>query len=529
MKQAAVGSQHQQSTNALPSVGVIALNRMGFGPRPGDLGAFYDLGSTAEERLSNYVEQQLHPQDINDSELDGRVTAAGFETLNKSLVQSWQDHIVNNTQGYSYRILPYRETERLTFFRAVYSRRQLVQVLADFWHNHFNVYGLDYYVAPVFMHYDREIIRKHLLGNFREMLEAVTKSTPMLTYLDNYTNSDDGPNENFSRELFELQTMGAKNYLGVISQEDVPGYPGQPIGYVDDDVYEAARCFTGWTIRNSSSDPVIGNTGEFYYRSDWHDRFQKHILGTKVDADQADLVDGQQVLDLLTDHPGTASHIAEKLCRRFISDNPPQSIVDSTAELFYAQRHSPSQLKKVMRHLLNSVEFRTTWGAKTKRPFEVIVSACRACAIDFTFSVSDGDSSTFFWLYDQIGQPLFGRRPPDGYPDKKENWLNTSTMVSRWQLLNWLITVEDDLGNLRIDVVGQTPANVRSSIALVDFWLNRILGRSIDPAERQHLIDFMAQGHNPNLDLPLDSDENIQTRLGSMVGLILLSPEFQWR
>lgn len=530
MNPIAVVSSRQQSNSSTAPLGVIALNRMGFGPRPGDLDAFNALGGSDEERLHNYVEQQLQHQNIDDGELQARINSAGFQTLNKSLKQSWEDHFVNNGGDYAYRTLPFRETERLTFLRAVYSRRQLAEVMADFWHNHFNIFGRDYWAVTLFMHHDRDIIRQHLFGNFRELLEAVTKSTSMLTYLDNYTNSNAGPNENHARELFELHTLGAKHYLGVGRQDQVPKDPeGRPVGYVDDDVYEAARCFTGWTIRNRPNDPLVGNTGEFLYRSDWHDRFQKHVLGSFLPPDQADMVDGRQVLDLLAFHPGTAQHISFKLCQRFISDNPSATIVNSTAELFYAQRHSPNQLKEVLRHILNSTEFRTTWGAKTKRPFEVIASALRATAVDLTFTVEGADSASFFWRYDQIGQPLFGRRSPDGYPDTQEHWLNTSTMVMRWQLLNWLTTLEDGSGNLRMDVLAQTPAHIRSATALADFWIARILGRAIDASDREHIIDFMAQGHNPHLDLPIDSDPGTQKRLGSMVALILLSPEFQWR
>ncbi len=270
-------------------------------------------------------------------------------------------------------------------------------------------------------------------------------------------------------------------------------------------------------------------TREFLYRSDWHDQNQKNVLGGFIPPYQADLFDGHQVLDLLAYHPGTAQHISYKLCRRFINDDPPDSIVNSTADLFYSQRNSPTQIKQVMRHILSSTEFRNSWGEKTKRPFEIIASAMRTTAVDFTFTVDDNDSATFFWLYDQIGQALFRRRSPDGYPDTQEYWLNTSTMVRRWQLLNWLTTDDDEIGNLRMDILGQTPANILSATALVDFWINRILGRTINSGDRQHIIDFMAQGHNPDFDLPVGSDPDTQARLASMVGLILISPEFQWR
>lgn len=212
-----------------------------------------------------------------------------------------------------------------------------------------------------------------------------------------------------------------------------------------------------------------------------------------------------------------------------ISDHPAISIVNSTAELFHAQRNSPTQLKQVLRHILNSVEFRSSWGEKTKRPFEIITSAFRAGGIDFEFTGDDDYSSAFYWLFEHIGQPLFKRHSPDGYPDTGENWLNSSTMIGRWRLLNWLSTLEKGNGKPRMDVVAQTPAEIRSATALVDFWIERILGRPVSSTERGHFIDFMAQGQNPNLALPIDSDPNTQKRLSSLVALILMSPEFQRR
>ena len=202
----------------LPSMDVIASNRLGFGPRPGFQDAFQALGATPQERLQAYVDQQLSYATVDDAACNARLAAACFTTLNKSLTQLWADHVYNNTQGWSYRMLPITESERATWIRAVYSQRQLFEVLVDFWHNHFNVHGWHSYAGPVFVHYDRDVIRAHALGNFRQMLEAVAKSTAMLYYLDNYLNQVGGFNENFARELLELHTMGAENYLGFDGQ-----------------------------------------------------------------------------------------------------------------------------------------------------------------------------------------------------------------------------------------------------------------------------------------------------------------------
>jgi uncharacterized protein (DUF1800 family) len=220
--------------------------------------------------------------------------------------------------------------------------------------------------------------------------------------------------------VFELHTLGAENYLGVKRQSDVPVDPeGRPVGYVDDDVYEATRCFTGWTVANNDSGPG-GNTGLFLYRDDWHDRFQKTVLGRFIPADQSAMKDGRDVLDALAEHPGTARHVCRKLCRRLISDDPPEGLVQSAADLFLAQKEAADQLKQVVRHILRSTAFRSTWGEKIKRPFEAIVSALRATNADFTIRLDDSDSNSFLWLYSNIGQDLFSWESPDGYPDVKE-------------------------------------------------------------------------------------------------------------
>jgi uncharacterized protein (DUF1800 family) len=341
-----------------PSAAVIAFTRMCFGPRPGDIAAFNALASNDPDRLTAFVEQQLDPASIDDSACDARITAAGFTSLNKSQAQLWLDHVESGV-GWSERIRPFFEIERMAFLRGVHSKRQLVEVLADFWHNHFNVFGYEYWIGPLWVHFDRDVIRAHQLGNFREMLEAVATSPCMLYSLDNYTSSNAGPNENWARELFELHTLGAENYLGVMRQSDVPDDGlGNPVGYVDDDIFEATRCFTGWTFDF--------DTGLFGYRGDWHDHFQKNVLGNYIPPNQAALSDGKDVLDAVAFHPGTARHIARKLCRRFISDDPPQTVVDAAAAVFEAGQNESDQLAQVVRAILLSPEFVTTWGEKAR-------------------------------------------------------------------------------------------------------------------------------------------------------------------
>jgi len=504
-----------------PSAAIVALNRLGFGPRGDDIATFNSLGGNDQQRLTTWVDQQLEPLSINDSVCDTRITAAGYTTLNKSLAQLWYDHIESGPP-WSVRLQPYYEVERATLLRAVWSKRQLLEILADFWHNHFNIYGPDSWAAPIWAHWDRSVIRGNALGNFRTMLGQVAQHPAMLYYLDNYTSSSAGPNENWARELFELHALGTDHYMGVIRQNQVPtGSGGKPIAYVDDDVFEATRCFTGWTFDS--------DTGAFEYRADWHDHFQKWVLGTYIGANQPPLYDGNVVLNQVAYHPGTARHISTKLAKRLIGDNPDPSVIDAATTVFQTEFMAPDQLAQVVRTIILHPSFLTTWGDKIKRPLELVASSMRAADAQFSFALDDDDTGSLLWRFDQSGQPLFGWRAPNGFPDHKEDWKSATPRVMGWRLVNWLIDVRDDSDDFLLDVIAQTPAGVRTARQLADFWINRVYGMAIPNQEKQEIMNFMAQGHNPDFDLPLDTDEDTQDRLRSMVGLIFMSPSFLWR
>ncbi|MFQ5351212.1 MAG: DUF1800 family protein, partial [Thermoanaerobaculia bacterium] len=252
---------------ALPALGVVLLNRAGFGPRPGELEQFTALGATDAERLQAWVDQQLDPAILDDSEADARVAASGYTTLGKTLTQLWADHVVPDELPWQDRIRPIAETELVTFLRGVYSRRQLFEVMTEFWHNHFSVYGWESYEAATWVHYDRDVIRGNALGNFRQMLEAVAKSTPMLLYLDNWLSSQDGPNENYARELLELHTLGDDNYFGTVPRSEVPvDGNGIQVGFVDEDVFAVTRCLTGWSLDGDPWWDLTSGNGGYYYR-----------------------------------------------------------------------------------------------------------------------------------------------------------------------------------------------------------------------------------------------------------------------
>ena len=420
-----------------PSLEIVALNRLAFGPRPGDLADFRGLGANDDERLRAYVDQQVNPAAINDSECDAILATQNYTTLEKSLTQLWQDHVKKDGLTGTERYLPATETEAATLLKAVYSKRQLQEVLADFWHNHFNIYAWDYWAAPVFVHYDRDVIRANLFGNFFDMLEAVSHSPAMLYYLDNNSNSGGNPNENYARELFELHTMGAENYFGVHALEVGPDgsfvHPapadenGRPLLYVDADVYGATTCFTGWQVNDE--------TGEFHFEAADHFPYQKFVLGQAI-PDSQGIQDGYDVLRLLAEHPGTARFISRKLCRRFVGDTPPEGSVERVAAVFHAERNAPDQLKSVVTTILLSTEFRTIWGEKIKRPFEYAVGLMRAVNTDFV------PHDHFFWRYDEMGQPLFGWRPPNGFPDMKEDLEQHHADVAAMALLQLVDRLE---------------------------------------------------------------------------------------
>lgn len=547
------------ATLDFPGVAIVALNRMGFGPRPGDVAAFNALGADDDARLAAYVTQQLDPDpnEANDTEYYQRrhglsgYPDPGFTTLAKSLTQLWQDHQVAGVQPGR----PVEESRLNTYLRMTYSKWQLREVLADFWLNHFNIYGFENYTQQTFVHYDRDVVRANLFGNFRTMLEAVARSTSMLYFLDNYTNTRNGPNENWARELFELHTLGAENYYGVGSQAVVPewgpgvvwppGTPGAglpnpaiPAGYVDNDVYETARAFTGWGVSST--------LGTFLYTASNHDNFQKAVLSlgqVDIPPNQADERDGEDVLDMLALHPGTGRHLARKLCRRLISDNPPQTLVETIGDLFSNQWQASDQLKQVYEAILLSNEFRTTWGEKIKRPVDFAVSALRAANADWDFGYSsqnpltvESDTSNFLSRQTKTGQNLFGRIPPDGYADHEAVWSGTNTRLQCWRLGSWL-TDQDIDGNsatddFRLDILGQTYAafpalpHQATSEQLVDLWIGRVFRRTLEAAQRDELVDFMAQGNSPTLALNLDASSNVRSRLRALVGLMFMTPEF---
>jgi len=316
-----------------------------------------------------------------------------------------------------------RDLMEAKMLRAVMSERQLQEVLVDFWFNHFNIYldkGADHYLIT---EYEREAIRPHVLGKFRDLLEATAKSPAMLFYLDNWQSVGPGPatvrananqarrglNENYGRELMELHTLGVDG------------------GYTQKDVTEVARCFTGWTILQ----PQRG--GDFVFNARAHDNGEKTVLGVKIPAGGGQS-DGEKVLDIVAHHPSTARHISWELAQRFVADDPPPALVNRMAQTFLK---TGGDLREVMKTMLDSKEF---WSAdayrtKFKSPLELVASAVRA---------EDGQVDFALGLVNQVaqlGEPLYRKIEPTGYSNSGKDWLNTAGLVGR---MNFALQLADN-------------------------------------------------------------------------------------
>src|SRR5216684_1628604 len=317
--------------------------------------------------------------------------------------------------------------------RVAYSERQLEEVMTDFWFNHFNVFIYkdqdQYFVTS----YERDVIRPNALGKFRDLLTATAKSPAMLYYLDNWASMGPqsqasgykpgrpanpntplkGLNENYGRELMELHTLGVDG------------------GYTQKDVTEVARALTGWTIDK----PRAG--GSFTFNARIHDPGQKVVLGHVVKAGGGES-DGEQVLDILAKHPSTATFIATKLARRFVSDTPPPALVDRAAARF---RATDGDLREVVRTILTSPEFLSpdAYHAKVKTPFEFVVSALRTSGTDIA------DAKPLVRELQQLGMPLYMCQPPTGYKDTADAWVNTGALVSRMNFSLKLARNDQDL------------------------------------------------------------------------------------
>jgi len=540
--------QAARSNELLPDEQIQqVLNRLTFGARPGDADTVRAMG------IDRWIDMQLHPERIDDRAANqlaanysvfSRSTrdivsdftmlqqaqrqlqrTAGNDTSMMDRQQARRELLANNptlagAARQAQQVVGQVQSAKLA--RAVASERQLDEVMVDFWENHFSVFSGKGQTRLYLAQYDRDVIRPHALGKFRDLLGAVAKSPAMLFFLDNWESAADsahptlaarngrgrggfggrrmfpgglgrgqqlppairqrlesatpeerqqimqrlaarqrrGLNENYARELMELHTLGVDG------------------GYTQKDVQEVARALTGWTFNRQ--------TGEFVFNPLIHDAGEKVILGHKFPAGRG-IEDGEEVLDILARAPQTARFITTKLARHFVSDEPPKALVDRCATRF---SKTDGDIRETVRCIVTSPEFfsRSAYRAKVKTPFEVVASALRAVNAQ-----PDVTPRTAQFVA-RLGQPIFGRQTPDGWPDRADAWMNTGAILNR---INFGLTV----------AAGQIPgAPLRNWPAFasvsplpreqqVDSVVKYMLGGQVSPETREVLVS----GANPML------------------------------
>ena len=353
--------------------------------------------------------------------------------LHKPVKDMWHLADWEKKFGWEERVRPANELLAATLIRATLSEAQLRESVVDFWRDHFSV-NRDAVedVAIALPAYDQNVLRVHALGNFRDMLEAVATSTAMLAYLNNASSKASPANENFARELFELHGLGADAYLHALYDKwrEVPGaVEGKAEGFIDEDVYEAARAFTGWTYGGGqyvSEGFELPKTGEFLYTEPWHDPYQKRVLGLEIPSHLGAMADGRKVLDLVGFHPATAHHVCKRLCQRFVADQPPEHLVKSTAQVFMENQRARDQLSKVIAHILLSPDFAAA-PPRLQRPLFLLASMQRDSGIVLKSTLDDVS------LLEGMGQRLYGWPTPAGHPLASGYWQSPGLLVRRWR------------------------------------------------------------------------------------------------
>jgi uncharacterized protein (DUF1800 family) len=536
---------------------IHALNRLAFGARPGDVQKVRAMG------LDNWIDQQLHPEKIDDSSLDDFLKH--YSILNEDQSQLLQDYTIaqrdrrqikraagdttqtamsrDDSMAFQQIALKRRgvtgqlQSERVA--RAVISNRQLDEVMTDFWLNHFNVFAQKgppevYYLAE----YERDVIRPHALGKFRDLLEAVAKSPAMLFYLDNARSMADSTrprlasyNQNQGRRAGALGGLGGLGGIRRRPNGNVPiprrspiggvfgGNPMPPVigpdpagagqaaqrikkaqagglnenygrellelhtlgvdgGYTQQDVINVARALTGWTI----NPPAQG--GGFVFRPQMHDAGEKTVLGHKLAAGRG-IEDGEDVLDIVSRSPATAHFIATKLVRHFVSDNPPPALVNQAAAVFLK---TDGDIREVVRTIVTSNEFfsQQAFRSKVKSPFEVVVSAMRAMGAEPDSTPRTAQAIAY------LGEPIYGHQAPNGYPDTGDAWMNAGAILNR---INFGMSVAANrIPGAHISGVPGLDTLVAAPRAKqVDAVVSLMLGGSISPDTRAILMS----GENP--------------------------------
>jgi uncharacterized protein (DUF1800 family) len=528
-------------TRAREAQAAHVLNRLAFGPRPGDVDRVVKLG------IERWIEEQLRPESIVDQSGTRALAGCQLWTLPFDSARSRMTHgafiLISRDSArrlrYPQTYLANAQLVACRLARIEASDHQLLEVMTNFWENHFSVYGRTLANRTLVIHWDRSVLRPNALGRFRDLLGAVAHSPQMLNYLDNdvsraaperpalkigqslagsvgpnASQMPTGLNENYARELLELHTMGVDG------------------GYTQADVIEVARALTGWTtptawrklprvsdaagfIRIASPMMASLSAGEasFVFDSTWHDAGEKTVLGKTLHAGRG-VEDGEEVLDLLARQPSTARFIARKLAVRFVSDDPPDALIERAAQTF---TRTDGDIREVVRTIVTSPEFLSpnAYAAKIKSPLELVLSTRRALAapVDTVAEAVD--------LLLTLKQPPFGYPAPDGWPETGADWMNAGALIAR---MNFATSI------------------ARSELPSIPLENWPAWALSTAPFEKQ--VDGVLQALFPGRDLPKlrkallaarpeiakpDSPETRERAFRHVLALALGSAEFQRR
>lgn len=478
------------------------LNRIGFGPRSGDIEKVRSQG------IENYIKQQLSPETIPEPQnLTDRINS--LETLQKTPAELSKEY-ANILRKHGKQPTPEARQEarqkarfilqqavQARMLRAAESPRQLREVMVDFWYNHFNV-SSDKGLVRLWMGvYEKDAIRPHTLGKFRDLLGATARHPAMLYYLDNWQNTDpkssgargrfQGLNENYARELMELHTLGVGG------------------GYSQQDVIALARIFTGWGFPR---DATTTDGYRFYFDANRHDFSDKMFLGKTIKGSGES--EGEQALDILANSPATAKHISYKLAQYFLADNPPNALVDRLSQRFLETK---GDIRAVLNTLFRSPEFwdAKNYGAKFKSPYQYVISAVRS---------TDKKVENFQQLYgylQQLGMPLYGCPTPDGYKNTRDAWLNPDAISRR---LSFATALAGDRLSLNSPPVNKDESGwmlPQTSIPVNSPLLNR----KVEPVNPLQLANTLGNNFSAKTRSAIDSSPaNLRA------ALILGSPEF---
>src|SRR5213082_2065561 len=513
----AVGAQHAaplQSPLIPRDSASHALNRLAYGPRPGE------IERVAAGGVLRWIDAQLAPDKIDDDTVARRERE--FDVLNydrgdlarlyaevqrarqerKRMGDTAADKPDDSPVAMKGRRFA-AHVQQLAVVRAALSERQLYEVMVDFWTNHFNVYfakGADRFLTP---DYIEHTIRPHAMGRFEDLLIATAQSPAMLFYLDNWESvapgasppfplsarrrggqgvrtAPKGINENYARELLELHTLGVDG------------------GYDQHDVIEVARIFTGWSIRR----PQQGGDFEFH---DWaHDTGDKQVLGIEFGRGHG-MDEGIRLLKLLANHPATIHHVSRKLCQRFVSDDPPDGCVDDAVAAWQRTR---GDIREVLRAVFHGPDFWSTVNvrAKVKTPLEFVVSAARATAAD------PDTTPRLAQMVARLGEPLYLHVAPDGYPEKEDAWVNSGALLDRMNAAVALAAGRLPGAVVALDSVAPDTVDVQHLIAAID---DGILGGAMSENTKRVISSQLSDVTDP-----------VQAR-ALAIGLAIGGPEFQ--